>query len=127
VTALVVAWAIAAALACMVLLHGAIMLVRRCPQLAALHPPDPATWPALGVVVPACDEAATIEPALASLLAQDYPRLEVVIVDDRSTDGTGAVADRIAASDPRVTAVHVHELPDGWLGKVLRAGRRVDM
>lgn len=117
-TAFVVGWAIVAALSCVAMLVGAITLVRRCPQLASLRVPDPPTWPALGVVIPACDEATTIGPALASLLAQDYPRLDVVVVDDRSTDGTTAVVDRLAAADPRVTAIHVRELPAGWLGKV---------
>jgi hypothetical protein len=78
----------------------------------------PAEWPSLTVVVPACNEADTIEPALASLRAQTYPKLEIVLLDDRSTDGTGAIIDRIAAEDPRVKPVHLKELPEGWLGKV---------
>src|SRR6185369_5444580 len=68
--------------------------------------------------VPACNEAGTIETALASLLAQDYPGLEIVLVDDRSSDGTGVIIDRLAASDPRISAIHVRDLPIGWLGKV---------
>jgi hypothetical protein len=94
------------------------MLVRRCPQLGELRPPEPPAWPGLSVVVPARDEARAIEPAAASLLAQDYPGLEIVLVDDRSTDGTSEIVDRLAASDARITAVHVRELPAGWLGKV---------
>jgi hypothetical protein len=115
---LVVAWAALGATSSLLLLYGAVMLVRRCPQLGRLYAPDPPSWPALSVVVPARDEARTIEPALASLLAQDYPGLEVVLLDDRSTDGTSAIVDHLAASNPRITAVHLDELPAGWLGKV---------
>lgn len=87
-------------------------------MLASCDPPEPAQWPSLTVLVPACNEAATLEPAMRSLLAQDYPGLSVVLVDDRSSDGTGAIVDRIAAADARVTAIHVTVLPEGWLGKV---------
>jgi hypothetical protein len=75
-------------------------------------------WPSVSVVVAACNEEDTIEPALHSLLALDYPQLEVVVVNDRSTDRTGEIIERVAAGDPRVRAVHVEELPGGWLGKV---------
>jgi hypothetical protein len=69
-------------------------------------------------VIPACNEADTIEAAAATLLEQDYPDLEIVLIDDRSGDGTGAIIDQIAAADHRVRPLHITRLPDGWLGKV---------
>jgi glycosyltransferase involved in cell wall biosynthesis len=58
-----------------------------------------------------------IEQGLRSLLAQDYPNLEVIAIDDRSVDGTGRVIDRLAASDARIRAIHIRDLPAGWLRK----------
>ena len=72
--------------------------------------------PRVSVIVPARNEVDTLPTALASLLAQEGVDLEVVVIDDRSTDGTGAWLD--SQDDPRLTVVHVHELPEGWLGKV---------
>lgn len=79
--------------------------------------PGGAAWPWLSVVVPARNEAPQVEPALRSLLAQDYPALEVIAVDDRSKDATGALLDALAAEDARLSVLHVTALPEGWLGK----------
>ena len=73
--------------------------------------------PPLSVIVPARDEGRTIEVALRSLLAQDYPHLEIVVVDDRSSDDTGKVVEALASRDPRVSLIRVDDLPAGWLGK----------
>jgi cellulose synthase/poly-beta-1,6-N-acetylglucosamine synthase-like glycosyltransferase len=78
------------------------------------------TWPSVTVVVPAKDEAAAIERSLRSLVDCDYPNLQIVAVDDRSTDATGKIMDQIGASPQahgRLRVLHVKELPDGWLGK----------
>ena len=114
------------ALACLAWVLAGIRIIRNAAPLRMLrdlHPPAPAAWPTLSVLVPACNEAETLEPAMASLLAQDYPGLEIILVDDRSTDGTAAIVDRLAARDPRVVPLHVGALHDGWLGKVQALAR----
>ena len=100
------------------MLVGTIRVVRAVPMLARELPPAPHAWPRLSVIIPACNEAVAIESALTSILRQDYPDLEIILIDDRSTDGTAEIVDRMAAADPRITAIHVERLPDGWLGKV---------
>lgn len=74
--------------------------------------------PRLSVLIPACNEAQTIEQALRTLQLQEYPNLEIIVVNDRSEDDTGTIIDRIAEADPRVRSVHIDHLPAGWLGKV---------
>lgn len=91
------------------------MLLRSFPLL-----PDD-RLPALSIVIAARDEAGSVGAALTSLLNQDYPELEVVLVDDRSSDGTSQIADQVARTHPnahRLTVIHNKELPRGWLGKV---------
>ena len=74
--------------------------------------------PAISIIVPARDEAVAIEEALRRMLSLDYPDLEVIAINDRSTDGTGAIMDRLLAEvGSRLQVVQITELPAGWLGK----------
>ena len=115
------AWLLAAAAGLLAWLRVAwvgILTDRVVERLPDVPPdPPPGGWPPLTVVVPARDEARGVEAAVRSLLAQDYPGIRVVAVDDRSTDGTGAILDRLAAGEERLRVLHVTELPPGWLGK----------
>jgi hypothetical protein len=86
--------------------------------LCRAAPAGPTRWPRLSIIVPGCNEGDKMEAAARTLLAQDYPDLQIVLVDDRSGDSTGAIVDRLAGEDARVVAIHVTELPAGWLGKV---------
>jgi chlorobactene glucosyltransferase len=73
--------------------------------------------PRVSVVIPARDEAAAIERTVRSHLAQDYPDLQVVVVDDLSTDGTAKILKTLSRGDSRLTVVAGREPPEGWLGK----------
>ena len=74
-------------------------------------------FPRLSVVVTARNEELGAEQALSSLLALDYPDYEVIFVDDRSDDRTGAIADRLSAADDRLQVIRIDKLPAGWFGK----------
>lgn len=77
----------------------------------------PARLPRVSVVIPARDEERAIERAVRSHLSQDYPDLEVVVVDDRSGDRTGEILAGLARGDRRLTVVQGSDPPAGWLGK----------
>jgi glycosyltransferase involved in cell wall biosynthesis len=112
-------------------LRQAIMGLRGMPHLPDLTRIDATTLPSLPagkgphltVVVPACNEEESIQATLHSLLASTGLRLEIIAVDDRSTDRTGVLMDQIAAEAVaygglhRLQVIHINELPAGWLGK----------
>lgn len=93
------------------------MMWHPMPYLDEEHLPEPERWPHISVIVPARDEAADIERCLKTLLASDYPALEIIAVNDRSQDTTGQIMERLAAKDTRLKVVHIQSLPEGWLGK----------
>jgi len=90
---------------------------RSLSRLKSLPPFQGGDVPRVSVIVAARNEARKIEQGLGSLLAQEYPNLEFIVMDDRSTDDTGAILDRMAEKDPRLHIVHVTTLPRDWLGK----------
>jgi GT2 family glycosyltransferase len=77
--------------------------------------------PLVSVIVPARNESQAIEQTLRSLLAQQGISIEILAVDDRSTDETGAIMDRVAAEartqGKNISIIHIEELPAGWMGK----------
>jgi hypothetical protein len=89
----------------------------RFPTLREWNGPEPPQWPAVSVIVPCRDEALGVTRAMTSLLAQNYPDLEIVAVNDRSEDETGRLLDELAKTDPRLSVLHIQNLPEGWLGK----------
>jgi glycosyltransferase involved in cell wall biosynthesis len=110
---LVIGWGIA--LGVLMTLLDVLIGGRRITRLATVAPLG--TGPSVSIVVAARNEADGIEQGVRSLLALDYSPLEVVVVNDRSTDGTGTVLERVRREHPRLTVVTVDALPAGWLGK----------
>jgi glycosyltransferase involved in cell wall biosynthesis len=81
---------------------------------------QPQSHPRVSIIVPARNEQEDIEGCLRGLLALDYENYEIVAVDDRSTDQTGEIMERVAAEPEahgRLNVIRVSELPPGWLGK----------
>jgi cellulose synthase/poly-beta-1,6-N-acetylglucosamine synthase-like glycosyltransferase len=89
----------------------------RGPVLGRETIPDVPPSGLVSIILPAKDEESNIREALRTLQAQDYPEIEIIVVDDRSRDRTAEIVREVAAADPRVRLVHVAELPPGWFGK----------
>jgi glycosyltransferase involved in cell wall biosynthesis len=88
------------------------------PALADVPPfPPDRACPRVSIIVAARNEERHVESAVRALLNQSYPDVEIVVVDDRSTDRTGPVLQGLASGDPRLAVVRVDALPHGWLGK----------
>ena len=110
-------------LAIVVLLLWVALAAQTCvnlmvfPQLHAMDPDGALdSWPMVTIIIPARNEERSIGATLDAALGQEYPRFEVVAVDDGSTDRTASEV-AVRARDTRLTAVSCPSLPEGWLGK----------
>lgn len=95
-----------------------VRTMRNVPEIApeprASLPEDA---PLISVIVPAHNEQHGIRICLESVFEQDYPHFEVILVDDRSTDNTAAIARDAARGRNNFTLISVDHLPNGWTGK----------
>jgi chlorobactene glucosyltransferase len=98
-----------------------VLLLIALGNLKALRPlghwPLPRVWPPVSILVPVRNEAHNVEPCLRSLLAQEYPDFEVLVLDDHSTDGTGEILDALSSETSGLQVIQGKPLPEGWLGK----------
>ncbi|MBP7935705.1 MAG: glycosyltransferase [Phycisphaerae bacterium] len=101
--------------------HVTISRARRdFPPLTEDYPADGNTaMPFLSVLIAAKDEEVNIETAVRTMLDQDYPHFELIVINDRSTDRTAEILESIKAeqADGRLKVIHIKELRDGWFGK----------
>jgi chlorobactene glucosyltransferase len=79
--------------------------------------PPPASAPLVSVCIPARNEETNIRRCVEAVLRQDYPNLEVIVLDDRSTDSTLTQLKDIASRDSRLIPISGSDLPEGWAGK----------
>ena len=99
---------------------GAIELargVRTIPALESVAPVQDSECPSVSILFAGRDEAEKLPGAIETMLSLDYPRYEVIAVDDRSDDATGAILAAAAKKDLRLKPARVDSLPSGWLGK----------
>ena len=89
----------------------------RLPWLSDVTPVDGDSAPLVSVIFAARDEAEKLPAAIETLLAQDYPRFEIVAVNDRSTDRTSAILHECERSSRNLIVTDIASLPPGWLGK----------
>jgi glycosyltransferase involved in cell wall biosynthesis len=87
------------------------------PWLKSFEPAQNPDCPRISLIFAARDEEEKLPAALATLIALEYPNLEIVAVDDRSTDATSRILDEFAATYDRLKVVHIKDLAKGWLGK----------
>lgn len=90
-----------------------LLVYRRLPPASSSH----GRGPGVSVLIPARNEASTIASAVESALSQDGLPLEVLVLDDHSTDDTARIVHRLASKDPRVRLIRGQPLPAGWCGK----------
>ena len=113
--------AVGGAIGSLVWVEHLIHLIRHHKKIRFLGEVDDTSpsggWPEVAMIFAARDEEGMVGAATRSMLAQDYPNLKVIAVDDRSTDASGEILDAIARVSPALDVVHVVELPPAWLGK----------
>ncbi len=103
------------------IVFAAVLLLIALSNLRALRRladwPSPRVFPRVSILVPVRNEEHNVEPCLRSLLAQEYPDFELLVLDDESTDGTSEALAALSAEDHRLRVLEGRPLPQGWVGK----------
>jgi len=90
---------------------------RRVKFLKAISPAPGLPEPTVAVIIAVKDEEAEVEAALTSVCGLQYPAAHVLVINDRSTDRTPVILEKMVRANPALSLLTVQELPPGWLGK----------
>jgi glycosyltransferase involved in cell wall biosynthesis len=90
---------------------------RRIANLTEIAPLGDNNSPAVAIVIAVKDEEANLEEALRSVCRLNYRNCRVIVVNDRSTDQTPVILQKLAAQNPTISVITINQLPAGWLGK----------
>lgn len=107
-------------MACLAIIISSVTLaigIRKMEKLADMAIDVETAGPLVSIVVPACNEEDNIEKALFSFLSQDYANLEIIIVNDRSTDNTAEILNKLKSLSSLIKVHSINELAEGWMGK----------
>jgi glycosyltransferase involved in cell wall biosynthesis len=91
--------------------------IRSMTRLKHISPFAKGRKPRISIIVPACNEEKNIQRAILSQLQQEYDNLEVIAINDRSTDSTGIILDTLESEHENLKVRHIQDLPEGWMGK----------
>lgn len=94
-----------------------LVVSRRIAYLKSIPPLTEKDPPSIAVIIAVKDEEAEVENALRSVCNLNYPALKIVAVNDRSTDNTPQILQRMAQANPKIEVITIESLPEGWLGK----------
>lgn len=91
--------------------------IRSMTRLRDVSPLTEERQPRISIIVPACNEEKNIERAILTQLQQKYVNLEVIAINDRSTDSTGVILETLQSEHANLKVHHIEDLPEGWMGK----------
>ncbi len=115
---LIATWMAAGCIYWIAVLYLTVRAVRAIPLLERMPDPEREDWPAVSAILVLRDEAESLDGPVRQILEDGYPRLELVLVDNLSSDATLELMDSLSASDGRVKAVRVDDIPGGWLARI---------
>lgn len=103
--------------ACLLILITNLMVLHRLGPKTGEALPWPDSSPMVSILIPARNEENSIRECVVSLVVQDYPNIEIIVLDDHSKDNTGNILRELAKTSSKLKIVEGKELPPGWLGK----------